>query len=872
MHTSSRRPTQDSLGRSPPLVINNYGSLNNIHTASNLTSGINHGAVNQCSPSERPRVLSQTTGAGQIEAGEDGAIPRSSRVHFGFFSLLALLRTSFPLLISSKEYKDPAAATPSLSEPMQVRPQRDDTASVSVPDWLPSLDFTRLQAASTSTDIQAAGSSTIGLSVKDEGISMEETLEPLSPVSQPPPGLAMHEVYVRSMLCQGQGLACWEPRSYEPETQPEGVIPGDVGTYTTDDGFQKIFNLWDDMDAIRRISQTLLSDSGPHGLGRSIKRMPDKLDKGRIFACGASVSVIDSLYEFHCSGTFGAILAVTSPASKEMARDNSAVHEYLVQHAEAIYRHALSQAVGRVGSLYVITSCIKAESWAIAAYNGQMAQGHDVLQLAPRSSDASVYGWTRQGSSCSAHSGRSSRGVKDQSLFLQGFKLAPSAHLRSKIEDEDAGPPDSSPPGPTDGSTHPEDGYGHSSRPPDRGFPPDKRDEGPSSGGAPEGNGQSGRQQAAAFPLSPVSMDNDICCTPFPEAADTLCHPSDVINAYLLQSTGCDIAITHDDCWRFLFKSHSTLPISDIDSDGVEDLRTPVEDSGHRAIFIQNGVACISPNVYYHQLPTLHRQPQNAQESAAQSSTSSADAGISHPLVVDDDSELRPSDLAFHSRSPTAGQQFYNLWDVRSGIRADGAPEAPPEGSSLEHVWDAIRQQKERRMAKVRSKVPALTKSPGKGTAELPMMPQLRAMQEPRTAQLLGTEEHSKSSKTLVERETIWTLKKPKSICNMRESTDGGSIVATFEFPVEVAKSDIHVNFQRNRLELTWEVTEEEQWMEDDILHREKTVKKWHRTIPLPDGTKFEEIHAQKTKRGLVLRYPNMRTYRVEPRPKTGEA
>ena len=123
---------------------------------------------------------------------------------------------------------------------------------------------------------------------------------------------------------------------------------------------------------------------------------------------------------------------------------------------------------------------------------------------------------------------------------------------------------------------------------------------------------------------------------------------------------------------------------------------------------------------------------------------------------------------------------------------------------------------------------------------------------------------------------------------NIRESTDGRSLVVNFELP-DVDKQDIHISFQRNKLVLTWETAELTEWEEEDgIILREQVRRMYHRTLPLPDGTRvrtffkkkyhrtnhltflillqFEEIHAQMTSKGLTLRYPNMRCYRVDVR------
>ena len=56
------------------------------------------------------------------------------------------------------------------------------------------------------------------------------------------------EIYVSTMLKTGNGLACWKPRPRKPIVNGVGILPGDVGTYTVEGGYRKIFNLWDHGD------------------------------------------------------------------------------------------------------------------------------------------------------------------------------------------------------------------------------------------------------------------------------------------------------------------------------------------------------------------------------------------------------------------------------------------------------------------------------------------------------------------------------------------------------------------------------------------------------------------------------------------------
>ena len=53
------------------------------------------------------------------------------------------------------------------------------------------------------------------------------------------------EIYTRSMLCADAGLPCWYPEPRRP-VGDRGIVPGDVGTFDLTDGFQKIFNIWED--------------------------------------------------------------------------------------------------------------------------------------------------------------------------------------------------------------------------------------------------------------------------------------------------------------------------------------------------------------------------------------------------------------------------------------------------------------------------------------------------------------------------------------------------------------------------------------------------------------------------------------------------
>lgn len=219
--------------------------------------------------------------------------------------------------------------------------------------------------------------------------------------------------------------------------------------------------------------------------------------------------------------------------------------------------------------------------------------------------------------------------------------------------------------------------------------------------------------------------------------------------------------------------------------------------------------------------------------------------GIIYPSTPLD--SITEADTSIY-RAPA--NRFYTHPNVAASTIDDGAPRPLSDSHALDELWGSIREQKERKMAKERPKVQSLEE----------MAHELSLEQPPIDIPVL--ESHVSIPKS---------LKKQKSISSFRESSDGRSIVATFDLP-DVAKQDVHVSFQRSRLVVTWATAELSEWEEDGVIMRERLERMFHRTLPLPEGTKFEEIRGLMNGRQLSLRYPNMRCVRVEPRSRSGES
>ena len=170
------------------------------------------------------------------------------------------------------------------------------------------------------------------------------------------------------------------------------------------------------------------------------------------------------------------------------------------------------------------------------------------------------------------------------------------------------------------------------------------------------------------------------------------------------------------------------------------------------------------------------------------------------------------------------------------------------DSQSLDQLWGTIRLEKERKMAKERPKVQSLEDT----------VPQELLVQDHRAIQVPLMESPPISAPKSVKRPKSMYVSLfcathkvdiNQSICvfffnssNFRESTDGRSLVVNFELP-DVDKQDIHISFQRNKLVLTWETAEVTEWEEEDgIILREQVRRMYHRTLPLPDGTRVRAI------------------------------
>ncbi|KAH9999170.1 hypothetical protein BJV74DRAFT_174038 [Russula compacta] len=186
---------------------------------------------------------------------------------------------------------------------------------------------------------------------------------------------------------------------------------------------------------------------------------------------------------------------------------------------------------------------------------------------------------------------------------------------------------------------------------------------------------------------------------------------------------------------------------------------------------------------------------------------------------------------------------------------SSSGPVTPDDSESLDRVWNAVRKAKEREMAASPSKIkslergrsPPILHSPLRG---FPLEPSIQP----------GARVPSPAP----------PLRRQRSIVEFKDSPDGTRVTARFDIP-GIAKEDMNVTYHPfpARLEVSWrtvKVTERD--IEGGMSTRDVEERTVCRTIPLPEGTRFDEIEAKLLRR-LELTYPKMRSTRAKQRTPT---
>ncbi|KDQ21220.1 hypothetical protein BOTBODRAFT_168535 [Botryobasidium botryosum FD-172 SS1] len=90
---------------------------------------------------------------------------------------------------------------------------------------------------------------------------------------------------------------------------------------------------------------------------------------------------------------------------------------------------------------------------------------------------------------------------------------------------------------------------------------------------------------------------------------------------------------------------------------------------------------------------------------------------------------------------------------------------------------------------------------------------------------------------------------------DVHESADNNQITATFELP-GLKKEDVQIDVHNNRLSISGETKSSAERQEEGYAVRERKYGKFTRTLPLPTGTKAEEIKASMENGVLTVTFP----------------
>ena len=89
----------------------------------------------------------------------------------------------------------------------------------------------------------------------------------------------------------------------------------------------------------------------------------------------------------------------------------------------------------------------------------------------------------------------------------------------------------------------------------------------------------------------------------------------------------------------------------------------------------------------------------------------------------------------------------------------------------------------------------------------------------------------------------------------MHESKENNLITATFELP-GLKKEDVTIDLQNNRLIVSGEANFSDQKEENGYVVKERRSGRFSRTVPIPQGTKPEDIKASMENGVLTVTYP----------------
>ncbi|KAF9556175.1 hypothetical protein CPC08DRAFT_694730 [Agrocybe pediades] len=209
------------------------------------------------------------------------------------------------------------------------------------------------------------------------------------------------ETYARSLLSKGNGYSPWSPQGIDsPRSKihlKQGVGIGDVGLLDREGYFVYLFNIFAGRDHPLN-EKRVPEDFEPIPLDQEtdVIFQPNYFPPRTIISSKAVdiIRVSEEPFEFKSVTTAreAALLVLPDGASREDLKSTSHLTKYIEKYALSWHYFLFPNATysGTMvpnGSLYLVTGCDKAESWANAAMPASTSQAGDRIELTFREGD-----------------------------------------------------------------------------------------------------------------------------------------------------------------------------------------------------------------------------------------------------------------------------------------------------------------------------------------------------------------------------------------------------------------------------------------------------------------------------------------------------
>ncbi|TFK19236.1 hypothetical protein FA15DRAFT_660064 [Coprinopsis marcescibilis] len=256
-------------------------------------------------------------------------------------------------------------------------------------------------------------------------------------------------VYTRLMIRE-HGLPMWMPVSNFPESvsRTQGITPGDVGVLAEGTlQFRYLFNIWDDEAQLGGLADPGLAPFYPPP-SRQLRSPGDivLMDMGTIVEGAEEKRIFTNSLPPYCDLHYewcqqeGAILVTPFGAKSECLTDRTTLDPFIKHNCRRLYQLAKNIGGLHRASLYIVTGCVKAAKWAIAAHRESTATTvHGAgkpplamlqnLRIESRGQEVNGFAWTMTPNGTASHYGPRF-GVAptdncDQCIFITGYRLTP---------------------------------------------------------------------------------------------------------------------------------------------------------------------------------------------------------------------------------------------------------------------------------------------------------------------------------------------------------------------------------------------------------------------------------------------------------------